>query len=569
MHVGPVLGARVADGHRTHLVAEGGGRREGLRGQPGQGRDGNDHQGAFAVWGFRNAAEAEPLADPCVGAVHGLEGDHEQRQGDHDQPGALLEFLHGDDDGGETGEQCAEAVEQRFAAPSPSPLHSPVPDHAHLRDGEADEDADREERHEGVGVAAGEDEQRARDNGQSEDAVPVDLPVRLQGEHVRRVVVAGQQLEQDRQAAEGGVRRQGEQDHGGELDDVEGPVVAERGVRELGEDCDALDRLEVEAADQHRQTDEHHAEDDPEADLRALGPPDARDPEGGNGVGDGLDPSQSGTAGGEGFQQEQCPHGVGVVRDDRGVPGRGHRAQRFGAEQTDGYEDEDRADEDDCRRDERLGGLHDPAQVDPRDQSEHRQAEPQPVVVERREGGGQRRHSGRDRHGDVQDVVQDQRGRGHQTRPRTQVGLRDRVGAAAVREGRDHLPVRRHQHRQQGGDGQCHRHGESQAVGARRSQDEDDRLGPVRHRRHRVQRQRGEPGDGGQPVAFTGIRGLLAGGDGIRLGGQDRHGCELLLPRPRTRADVCAVAPGSVRFPSPLEVPCGIFAPNQPTLTPS
>nr|WP_157851300.1 MULTISPECIES: hypothetical protein [Streptomyces] len=37
--------------------------------------------------------------------------------------------------------------------------------------------------------------------------VPVDLPVRLQGEHVRRVVVAGQQLEQHRQAAEGGVRR--------------------------------------------------------------------------------------------------------------------------------------------------------------------------------------------------------------------------------------------------------------------------------------------------------------------------------------------------------------------------
>ena len=44
------------------------------------------------------------------------------------------------------------------------------------------------------------------------DAVAVDLALGLQREHVRQVVVPGQQAGQDRQAAEGGVRGQGEQD---------------------------------------------------------------------------------------------------------------------------------------------------------------------------------------------------------------------------------------------------------------------------------------------------------------------------------------------------------------------
>ncbi|GDY69127.1 hypothetical protein SAV14893_085200 [Streptomyces avermitilis] len=63
--------------------------------------------------------------------------------------------------------------------------------------------------------------------------------------------------------------------------------MAERGVRELREDRDALDGLEMEARDQHRQADQHHTEYGTEGDLRVLGPAYARDAEGRHGVGRG------------------------------------------------------------------------------------------------------------------------------------------------------------------------------------------------------------------------------------------------------------------------------------------
>jgi hypothetical protein len=267
-------------------------------------------------------------------------------------------------------------------APAGAAFAAPVPDHADLRDGEADEDADREERHEGVGVAAGEHQQGRRDRGQREHPVPVHLAVGLEGEDVREVVVAGQQLQQDRQPAERRVRGQGEQDHRRELDDVESPVVAEGGVRELGEDGDSLDRLEVEAGDQDRQADQHHAEHRAEGDLRALGPLHPGCAEGGHGVGDGLDAGEGAASGGESFQQQQGADARGVVGERGGVSVGGRGAHRRGPEQADHDEHEDGADEHDGRHDEGPRRLDDPAQVHRRDQHEHGEAEPQPVVVE-------------------------------------------------------------------------------------------------------------------------------------------------------------------------------------------
>ena len=97
--------------------------------------------------------------------------------------------------------------------------------------------------------------------------------------------------------------------------------MAEGGVRELGEDGDALDRLEVEAGDQHRQADQHQAEDGAERDLRVLGALGARDPEGGDGVGDGLDARQ-GAAQPEAkaFSRSRAPTVVALSGQHRGVP---------------------------------------------------------------------------------------------------------------------------------------------------------------------------------------------------------------------------------------------------------
>ncbi len=516
--------------------------------------------------GLGDTAEAEPLADVRVGAVHGLEGDHEQRQRDHDQPGALRELGRGHDDRGDTGEDRAEAVQQGFSTPAGAAFTAPVPDHADLRDREADEDADREERHEGVGVAAGEHQQRGRDRGQREHTVPVHLAVGLEGEDVRKVVVAGQQFQQHRQPAEGRVRGQGEQDHRRELDDVESPVVAEGGVRELGEDGDSLDGLEVEAGDQDGQADQHHAEHRAEGDLRALGPLHAGCAEGGHGVGDGLDAGEGAAPAGESFQQQQGADARRVVGERGGVSVGGRGAHRHGPEEADRDQHEDGADEDHRGHDEGAGRLDDPAQVHRRHQHEHRETQPQPVVVESREGRGQSGDTGRDGHRDVQDVVQHQRGRRDQAGPGAEVGLRHGVGAAAVREGRDDLPVRGDEHREQTGDGERDREGEAEPVRTGGGQHEDDRLGAVGHRRHGVQGEGGEPGGRGQPVAFAGIRGLLVGGCRTRLDGENGHaGGSFTYGRAVTGTRECAS--GSVP-PWPVSSsPCGFFAPNRLSLT--
>ncbi len=103
----------------------------------------------------------------------------------------------------------------------------PVADHADLADGEADEDADGEERYERVGVSAGEDQEGGGDRGQGQDSVAVHLAVGLEAEDVGEVVVAGEEAHEDGEAAEGGVRGQGQQDHRRELHDIERPVVAQ------------------------------------------------------------------------------------------------------------------------------------------------------------------------------------------------------------------------------------------------------------------------------------------------------------------------------------------------------
>ena len=266
------------------------------------------------------------------------------------------------------------------------------------------------------------------DHGQGQHAVAVDLAVGLQGEDVRQVVVPGQQLQQHRQPAEGGVRGQRQQHHGRELDDVEGPVVAERGVGELGEDGDALDRLEVEAADQHRQADQHHAEQRAERDLGALGPPDARE-RGRTARRWRWPPHRSARS-----SPRRKPSAGAARRPWWRCPRAPRRARRpppcsTGASRNSPTTISTRiaADEDGGRHDERPRRLHDPAQVHRRDQHQHDQAQPQPVAVQRGEGRGQRGHTGRDRHRHVQDVVQDQRGRRHQAGARAQVRLGHRV----------------------------------------------------------------------------------------------------------------------------------------------
>lgn len=236
---------------------------------------------------------------------------------------------------------------------------------------------------------------------------------------------------------------------------------------------------------------------------------------------------------GERLQQQQCADRGGTLPERGGVPGRGGGADRAVAEEADGDHREDRADEEHGRDEEGPGRIDDPPEVHGGDQGQDGEAHPDPVIVEGREGGGQGGHADGDGDGDVEDVVEDQRGGRDQAGPPPQMPPGHRVRAAAVRERGDDLSVRGHQHREERGDGERDREGEAHAVGARGGQDEHDRLGSVRHGRHRVERQCGEALESGQPVAVSGSApGSGSGGAGVRrllqarlLGDRGRFSC--------------------------------------------
>ncbi len=275
--------------------------------------------------------------------------------------------------------------------------------------------------------------------------------------------------------------------------------MAEGGIGELREDSHAGDGLEVKPADEHRQTDQHQAEQPAEGHLGVLGPLDAGLPEGGDGIRDRLDAGERRAAGGERAEQQQDTHRARVGGEFGGVPG-GEEADGRVTEQSDDDHSEDRDDEDRGGDHEDAGGLRDAPQVDGGDQGEHRQAEPHPVAVEAGEGRGERGHAGGDRDRDVEHVVDDEGGSGDQRGAAAEVGPGNGVGPAAVREGGDDLPVRQGEHPEQDGDGDGHRQCVAQAVGSGCGEDHHDRLRPVRDRGHGVEGERGEPAEGGQPV---------------------------------------------------------------------
>ena len=121
-------------------------------------------------------------------------------------------------------------------------------------------------------------------------------------------------------------------------------------------------------------------------------------------------------------------------------------------------------------------------------------------AVQTGEGRGQRRDSGGDADGRVQHVVDDQRRGGDQARHPAQVRAGHRVRAAAAGKGGDDLPVGDHEHAEQDDDRVGHRQRVGEPGGPGGHQDDDDRLGAVGHRRQRVERQRGQARQGGQPV---------------------------------------------------------------------
>ena len=108
-----------------------------------------------------------------------------------------------------------------------------------------------------------------------------------------------------------------------------------------------------------------------------------------------------------------------------------------------------------------------------------------------------------DRNG--QHVVDDQARRSQQAHRPAEVLFGHRVGSAAVRVDRDHLPVRDHQHQQQHRDCYRDRQGQPHCGRTRGDQNQHDRFGTISDAGQCVQRQCGKTADGRQPMRIAAL----------------------------------------------------------------
>ena len=161
-------------------------------------------------------------------------------------------------------------------------------------------------------------------------------------------------------------------------------------------------------------------------------------------------------------------------------------------ERAPGEHEEDAGHEEVGRDREELAGLLDPAQVHQRQQHDDADRAERLVLDDEGDRGAEVLHAGGDRHGDGQDVV-DQQGAGDgQSGPGAEVGGGDLVVAAAARVGADVLPVGGDDREHQDHDGERDPRAEVVRRHARDGQDEEHLSRCVRHRGQRVGCEDGE-----------------------------------------------------------------------------
>src|SRR5208283_4908682 len=138
------------------------------------------------------------------------------------------------------------------------------------------------------------------------------------------------------------------------------------------------------------------------------------------------------------------------------------------------------------RHDERIGWeckentrLADSAQVNERQCRKNGEAQRQRVRQERWDGGNKRTHPRRDAHGDVEHIVQGERGAGKKPQALTKVFFRHRVGAAASGVGGDGLTIRNVDDEQDANDEGGNGPHIAQAQDAQGKEDREESLGSI------------------------------------------------------------------------------------------
>ena len=209
-------------------------------------------------------------------------------------------------------------------------------------------------------------------------------------------------------------------------------------MRELREDRLRLLRRQTVDTDERDDAGEHRDQqaDHPAERCARVAP--RRRLERRYGIGNRFDPRHRGGAGGEGAQHQHEAERLGAMDH---TCGRRVEVVLRRVDEPDTDDQEDREHEQVGRCGKHRAGLAETAHVDGEDRCEHDDSQHDRVRSDARDRRGDGRNTGRDRHRDREHVVDDQPGRGEQSRQLAEVLACDRVGAASVRVGADRLAV--------------------------------------------------------------------------------------------------------------------------------
>ena len=189
----------------------------------------------FILRTLKSGVTAKPFGDRLVVTVDRLEQQDDERDHHERDPGPARELGDGDDQEHDAGGDRADPVDHDVALVPLLLLLLVMAHHAELRQRERGEHADGVERDQRVGEAAERDDQQRGGAGEHEHAVREHQPVAPVGQLAGQIAVAGDDRRQPREVGVGGVRREGQDRRGRELEDhVQGPV-AEHEQAHLGE----------------------------------------------------------------------------------------------------------------------------------------------------------------------------------------------------------------------------------------------------------------------------------------------------------------------------------------------
>src|SRR4029077_4290098 len=169
-----------------------GGEFEGLLGDAVPAIDGNDDEGlCLVICGYDRDHAASRYGDLVIVKADVAEKKNQKGDEDGGEVGAFFKLCDQNNDNGDAGDECAEAVDEDAADPVRTALFEPVPDHAGLRKGEGQKGADGVEGNQPFCDAAEKNQEKTAEQREDDDAVGVDQAAAAIGEDVRQIIVLG------------------------------------------------------------------------------------------------------------------------------------------------------------------------------------------------------------------------------------------------------------------------------------------------------------------------------------------------------------------------------------------